>query len=398
MTRGPTLSFLTGGDIAPETIGGAGMLGALAPVFRSADVSFLNVEHPLSEAGTPVRGKRFLHRGQRAHVAGLVEAGVSAINLANNHILDFGDDGLLDTIAAFEAHGVPTFGAGADAAAAAAPVILEKGGLSVGLVGFTSTLPTGFAAGPASAGVNPIRVRTAYRPAFNLDELPGTAPVIETWPVAEDLARLVADVATLKTRVDVVLVYVHWGTSMIAQVHEHQRTIGRAAIEAGAAAVFGGHQHVVSAVEFHRGAPIVHCTGDLVFDVVEPWFDASTERNVLFGATLTKDGLEDCYALACTTGIGKPPELVAPTSQIGQQVLDDLRTFSAPYGTEISTDGDHIRLAPGAGPSRAPRFRAALHTMDYPPAMLSEKPAAASDAIPSSGEKIAAAAQATDKR
>ena len=59
-------------------------------------------------------------------------------------------------------------------------------------------------------------------------------------------------------------------------MHEHQRTIGRAAIDAGADAVFGGHQHVVSAVEFYRGRPIVHWTGDLVFDVVEPWFDDTT--------------------------------------------------------------------------------------------------------------------------
>jgi len=386
----PSLSFLTGGDIAPETIAPASMLGRLSPVFQAADVSFLNVEHPLSDAGTPVRGKRFLHRGRSDHVAGLVDAGVSAINLANNHILDFGDDGLLDTIASFQRHGIPTFGAGADRTKAAAAVVLEKNGLSVGLLGFTSTLPTGFAAGEGTAGVNPIRVRTAYRPAFNLDELPGTAPIIETWPAAEDLARLVADVAALKARVDVVLVYVHWGTSMVPQVHEHQSTIGRAAIEAGADAVFGGHQHVVSAVEFHLGKPIVHCTGDLVFDVVEPWFDAATERNFLFGARLTRDGLEDCYALPCTTGIGRPPELQSPGSEIGRQVLEDLRVFSAPFGTQVRADGDRIFLAPGSGAMRAPRFRAALHTMDYPSARLSESPGAASDAVPSSGEKLAA--------
>ncbi len=390
MPAEPSLSFLTGGDIAPETIAGAGMLGGIAGLFRAADVSFLNVEHPLSELGTPVRGKRFLHRGRAEHAAGLVEAGVSAVNLANNHILDFGDEGLLDTMAQFARAGVPTFGAGADAATAAAAVILEKGGLRVGLLGFTSTLPTGFAAGLQTPGVNAIRVRTAYRPAFNLDELPGTAPIIETWPAAEDLARLVADVAALKARVDVVLLYVHWGASMIGQVHEHQSTIGRAAIEAGADAVFGGHQHVVSAVEFHRGRPIVHCTGDLVFDVVEPWFDDTTARNFLFGATLTKDGLKDCYALACTTGIGAPPTLATPKSQVGRKVLEDLAVFSAPFGTEVHAESDRILLTPGTGEARAPRFRAALHTMDYPPARLSESAGAAPPGVLSSGEKLAA--------
>ena len=327
--------FLTGGDIAPERIKGSGMLGELAALFRDADFSFLNVEHPLSQQGVPVRGKKFLHRGNSEHVQGLVEAGVGAVNLANNHILDFGDQGLLDTIEQLDKHKVPYFGAGADINIASAPLVVEKNGIRIGLLGYTSTLPTGFAAGPQMAGVNPIKVRTAYRAPYNLDELPGTAPVIETWPASDDLARMTAQVTALKQRVDVVLVYVHWGVSMIGQVHEHQRTIGHAAIDAGADGVFGGHQHVVSAIEFHRGKPIVHCTGDLVFDVVEPWFDDTTERNFLFGATITKTGLEDCYAIGCQTGIGQPPTLQPPSTEIGSKILADLRLFSEPYGTAV---------------------------------------------------------------
>ena len=81
---------MTGGDIAPERIAPAGMFGDLARLFRDAEFSFLNVEHPLSQQGVPVRGKKFLHRGRNEHVQGLVDIGVSAVNLANNHILDFG--------------------------------------------------------------------------------------------------------------------------------------------------------------------------------------------------------------------------------------------------------------------------------------------------------------------
>jgi Bacterial capsule synthesis protein PGA_cap len=269
--------------------------------------------------------------------------------------------------------------------------VLERNGIRIGLLGYTSTLPTGFAAGPHMAGVNPIRVRTAYRPAFNLDELPGTAPVIETWPVAEDLVRLTSQVSALKQRADVVMVYVHWGVSMIPQVHEHQRTIGHAAIDAGADAIFGGHQHVVSAVEFYRGKPIVHCTGDLVFDVVEPWFDGSTERTMLFGATITKTGLRDCYAVGCRTGIGQPPILQAPDTEIGRAILADLGVFSAPYGTIVEAAGDRILLSPGSTRPAVPRFRAALHTMGYPSSALHERETAAMPTVKSSGEQLEAA-------
>jgi poly-gamma-glutamate capsule biosynthesis protein CapA/YwtB (metallophosphatase superfamily) len=371
MTDARSCSFLTGGDIAPVHVSGRGMLGDSAALFRAADISFLNVEHPLSSRGTPVRGKKFLHRGTPEHVEGLTEAGLSAVNLANNHILDFGEPGLIDTVSQLSAAGIPCFGAGESIAAASAPLIVERNGLRVGLLGYTSTLPTGFAAGPSIPGVNPLRVRTAYRPPYSLDELPGTPPVIETWPVGSDLRAMSESITALKHDADVVLVYVHWGASCTPQVHDHQHTIGRAAIDAGAAAVFGGHQHVVSAVEFYRGAPIVHCTGDFVFDIVEPWFGEATRRNVLFGATLTAEGLKDCYLVPCSTGVDQPARLAKPDSDIGQQIVADLRHWSAQYGTEFEVSKDCIFARAGLRPGARP-LSAALHPMGFVGSALAE--------------------------
>jgi poly-gamma-glutamate capsule biosynthesis protein CapA/YwtB (metallophosphatase superfamily) len=393
MATGPrTCSFLTGGDIAPVHVGGRGMLGDTAALFRAADISFLNVEHPLSTRGTPVRGKKFLHRGTPEHIEGLTEAGLSAVNLANNHILDFGEAGLADTIAQLSAAGIPCFGAGESLSAAAAPLVVERNGLRVGLLGYTSTLPTGFAAGASLPGVNPLRVRTAYRPPYSLDELPGTAPVIETWPVGADLQAMCSQIAALKRDADLVLVYVHWGASCTPQVHDHQHTIGRAAIDAGAAAVFGGHQHVVSALEFYRGAPIVHCTGDFVFDVVEPWFGEATRRNVLFGATLTADGLTDCYLAPCRTGIDEPARLERTDSDIGQQVVADLRAWSAPYGTEFEVSNDRILARPGPRPAEQP-LSAALHPMGFVGSVLVEDVRHAGAEMRGSGEALSPASR-----
>lgn len=388
-----TCSFLTGGDIAPVHVSGRGMLGDTASLFRAADISFLNVEHPLSSRGTPVRGKKFLHRGTPEHVEGLAEAGLSAVNLANNHILDFGEAGLTDTIAQLSAAGIPCFGAGESLAAASAPLIIERSGLRVGLLGYTSTLPTGFAAGASLPGVNPLRVRTAYRPPYSLDELPGTPPVIETWPVGADLQAMCRQIAALKRDADLVLVYVHWGASCTPQVHDHQHAIGRAAIDAGAAAVFGGHQHLVSAVEFYRGAPIVHCTGDFVFDVVEPWFGEATRRNALFGATLTPDGLADCYLVPCRTGIDHPACLEKSGSEIGQKVIADLRQWSAPYGTEFEVSDDRVLVRPGSKPAERP-LDAALHPMGFVGSALTEDVQQAAVDMQGSGEALSQALRA----
>jgi len=367
-----TLSFITAGDVAPQTVDPAEMLGPAAALFAKADLSFVNVEHPLSTAGKPTRGKKFLHRGLKEHLTALAASGLTAANLANNHIMDFGDDGLLDTMSAFESAGVATFGAGPNLAAARAPLIVRRGGLSVGLIGVSTLIPSGTGAGADQPGIYGLRVRTAYRIPHNLEEAPGTPPVIETWPEAGDLVAFTDAIAELRRQVDVVLVYAHWGASLVGAVHHHQTVIGRAAIDAGAAAVFGGHQHVVSGVEFYKGAPIVHCTGNLVFDAWEPWFDDAARRGILFGATLTKAGLTDCYILPCATGVNGPPELVDVASPVGAAVLADLQAYSAAYGTVLDPQGGRIGVAAGQPTGLHPIHQAALHPLGFPSADLSE--------------------------
>jgi poly-gamma-glutamate synthesis protein (capsule biosynthesis protein) len=209
-----------------------------------------NLEFALSDRGKPVRGKIYPHKGPASALAALIDARFDAVNLANNHMLDYGEEPLLDTLDCLAEADIAAFGAGRDAAEAARPVVLERGGLKIGLLGFTTTLPTGFAATVDAPGVNPFRGVSAYRPIRNLEEYPGSQVLVETRAVSDDLARLVARIENLKAKTDLVLVYAHWGVSMTEAVHDFPREIGHAAIEAGATAVFGGHQHVVSAVEF----------------------------------------------------------------------------------------------------------------------------------------------------
>jgi poly-gamma-glutamate synthesis protein (capsule biosynthesis protein) len=166
--------------------------------------------------------------------------------------------------------------------------------------------------------------------------------VVETRAVTDDLARLVTRIEGLKAETDLVLVYAHWGASMTETVHDFQREIGHAAIDAGAAAVFGGHQHVVSAVEFHRGRPIVHGLGNLVFDFVAPFFTEATRRAVVFSAEMTKDGLQRCRLVCCRTGVNGPVARLNPEVGEGALLASTLRRLSEPLGTEISVGRGHI--------------------------------------------------------
>jgi poly-gamma-glutamate capsule biosynthesis protein CapA/YwtB (metallophosphatase superfamily) len=340
------LHFLTGGDVAPTRETGVGMFGELAARLRRADVSFLNLEHALSEKGELLRGKAFFHRGRPAHVDGLAEAGLSCVNVANNHILDYGDAAMFDTFERLDERRIGHFGAGGDIDAARRACIVERDGVSIGFLGYTTTLPIGFAATPSSAGVNGLHAYTAYQPRANPFEYPGVMPTIVTWSDPLELKQLCQDVAALRARVDIVIVYVHWGASMSAYVHDVQREIGKAAIDAGAHAVFGGHQHVLSAIEFHQGCPIVHCTGNLMFDKWEPFFTDQTLKTFLFGATLTADGLRDCYLLPAKNGVGTPPRLLPRRDPLWAEIFDDMQAYCHDFGTQLVPREDGVEVRP----------------------------------------------------
>jgi len=152
-------SLIFGGDVAPLREDPSNMFGELAQTIGDADLAVANLEFALSDRGAPLRGKIYPHKGPASALAALAEARFDAVNLANNHMLDYGEEPLLDTLEGLAEAGIAGFGAGRNAAEAARPVVLERGGLKIGLLGFTTTLPTGFAATDAAPGVDPLRHR-----------------------------------------------------------------------------------------------------------------------------------------------------------------------------------------------------------------------------------------------
>ena len=218
-------------------------------------------------------------------------------------------------------------------------MILERGGLRICLLAYSTTLPQGAAAGPHEPGVNPMRVSTAYEPIRNPAEYPGTETRVITRTDPADLGRMKREIRALKKKADTVLVYNHWGASMVHEVHDFQREIGRAAIDAGAHAVFGGHQHVLQGIEFYKGCPIVHCTGNLIFDIVEPFFTPATHQTFLFGGVLGKEGIRAPYVIPCRCGIGGPPVPLSPLRGEGREIVRFLGELSEPFGVRIETKG-----------------------------------------------------------
>ncbi len=342
-------TLLAGGDVAINRLRARGAFGALAPLFQKAGVAFVNLEVPLSRGGRP-QVEKILLRGAPEMVNALTEARFDALSTANNHMLDYGDEALLDTLALLEERGLSYAGAGPHLAAARRAAVIERGGLKIGLLAFSSIIPRGFSAGPGKPGINPLRVHTAYETWRDVNEYPGTLPKVSTWADPEDLGRMKRDIRALKRRSDAVIVYHHWGTSMTHRIQDFQTEIAHASIDAGADLVLGGHAHVLQGVAFHKGVPIVYSMGNLIFDFHIPFFTDSSKQAFLFGCDFTKKGVQDPHLIPCWSGDFEKPALLSPQRGRGKAIASLMHGLCEPLGTRIEIQGERVALIPGEAP------------------------------------------------
>ncbi|GAB1691697.1 CapA family protein [Krasilnikovia sp. M28-CT-15] len=219
--------------------------GDALPHLLDADVRVLNLETAVTAGGTPDPGKGIHYRLHPANLDCLDAARPDVCVLANNHVLDFGADGLADTLDALRASGLRTAGAGADAAAAWRPAPVAS----------ATTRVVVLAAGLPSSGI----------PAgWAATDGPGVAYV----PEASDawVRRIGAELDAVRRPGDLVVVSLHWAGNWGYQVGPEERRFAHALIEGGADVVHGHSSHHPRPVEVHRGRLILYGCGDLIND------------------------------------------------------------------------------------------------------------------------------------
>lgn len=196
----------------------ASAFGPIAELLSAADLAMVNLETAVTERGTP-EPKQYHFRAPATAYQAVAGAGVDLVSLANNHALDYGRDGLADTLAHAEAAGVPVVGAGEDAAAAYAPWVAERSGVRVGFVGLSqvSELWQSWRAEPDRSGI-------AY---------------------AMDAQRALAAVREADRAADVVVVYLHWGAEGSSCPTGEMTAFADELASAGADLVVGTHAHLL---------------------------------------------------------------------------------------------------------------------------------------------------------
>lgn len=237
---------------------------------KAADIACVNLEAPLTRRGVRAEKQNTL-RADPGQVEDLLVSGVHVVSLANNHMLDYGIDGLQDTLETLEHVGIRQAGAGLNLNAARAGVLLDGPGGRLGFLAFASTLPQGFAAAEERPGIAPIHVTAAFVVENPLAmEQPGTPPPVVTFPLQSDLEATVEIVRTMRAQADFVVASAHWGVAGQDSIMDYQREVGRAMVDAGCDLILGHHPHRLHGVEFYHGKPIFYSLGNFVFEPLPP--------------------------------------------------------------------------------------------------------------------------------
>ncbi len=248
-----TLSFT--GDIYLSDIlynnytksGLTGFLGqSLVDRFKNADLMICDHEYPATNLPDEYKAdyQIYTYKAPTEREKIWSELGVDIVTLANNHTLDYGEQGLLDTFDALNANGISYIGAGKNLDEAKSAEIREINGKKIAVLAASRFVPnTGW-----YAGENKIGLMTSY--------------------VGTDRFQMLKDeISRLKNEegCDTVIVFVHFGTEKTNQINDNQPVIAHGYVDSGADAVIACHAHTLQGIEIYNNAPIFYNLGNFLF-------------------------------------------------------------------------------------------------------------------------------------
>ncbi len=290
--------------------GGGWPFAGTSELLADADLTFANLESPISSGGQRLADKDVTFRGNPAALSGMTAAGIDFVSLANNHIFDYGFEAYQDTVSRLDRAGVKHAGAGANIESAFDATIIDTtNSTKVGFLAYSEIVPMWFVPadgkyGIASARLNPKLVE---------------AKVIET-----------------KRDTDFVIVSIHWGQEYNYKLLREQNALAKKLIDLGADVVLGHHPHVVQEIAIYRGKLIAYSLGNFVFDPLQ----AKTAESVMLRAQIDQAGLETLEIVPIVISSAGQPTVA--DDQHGINILTRL-TNQSPTLRSAALEGSRLR-------------------------------------------------------
>jgi poly-gamma-glutamate synthesis protein (capsule biosynthesis protein) len=289
------------------------------PLLTGADVRIANLECALTRHATPwLRTPKVFHfRADPSAVEVLRAARIDACSLANNHTLDFGEQGLIDTLDTLDRAGIAHAGAGRNAADAAKPAFVSAGGspVSIALIAFTDNEPA-FAAMRDRAG-------TQYLP-------------VSLTP--ESLGRVAHAIGAARAAGATIVVFSnHWGPNMRLRPTPLFRAFAHAVIDLGVDIYYGHSAHVFQGIEIHAGKPILYDTGDFIDDYAVDR-ELRNDWSLVFRIRMEGGLLHRIDLFPVTLAYAR---VARAHGSERDEILDRMESLSAEMGTRFARENGH---------------------------------------------------------
>lgn len=240
----------------------------LLEMMRSADSFMLNNEFTFTNRGAPTEGKKFTFRANPEKVSLLQDIGVDIVSVANNHIYDYGEISLLDTLDTLDGAGIAYTGAGRNREEAMKPVYLIANGMKIGIIGATQIERNG---------------------------TPDTKEATENTPGVlrcMDTTNLLQAIAQMEEVCDYTILYIHWGTESQEEIDWLQAEQAPVYAEAGVDLIIGNHSHCLQKIDVVSGVPVIYSLGNF-------WFNSRTQNSCVIEIVLKEKELHTFKFVPC---------------------------------------------------------------------------------------------------
>lgn len=271
-------------------------------IMENADIFMVNNEFPYTNRGTPTAGKTYTFRSNPENVKYLYDLGVDMVSIANNHIYDYGEVSLQDTLLTLQDAAMPYAGAGENLQEAKKPVYFIANDLKIAYICATQIErldhPDTVGAGENSAGV----FRCWYDDS-----------ILDVIKEAKETS-------------DYVITYIHWGTEMQETPDWAQVELAEKLADAGSDLIIGDHPHCLQEITYVNSVPVIYSLGNF-------WFNSKTQDTGILQVSINEQGTQNIQFVpatqsGCTTTLQTDAER--------ERILSYMRSLSP----NVDIDGD----------------------------------------------------------
>jgi len=311
----PKITIGLGGDVmigrgvnnAISKYGYAYPWGNLIGMLRKPDITLVNLENTFAKNKKAVT-QAFNLNAKPNRVKSLEIAGIDIVNIANNHIFDFGPQGLNDSINTLNDAKIAHIGAGMNLQTAKKPVIFKENGIVVGIIGYTDNQPEWGA--------------TKNKPGIN-------------YLAIGNIEKVRHDIKAIRNAVDILIVSIHWGPNLQEKPRKDTINFAHQMIDSGVDIIHGHSSHNFQGIELYKNKPIFYDTGDLVDDYE---VDANLRNDHSFFYIITTNKKEITQIRLFPIVISNCQSNIAQEEEY-RKIIQRMQKLSKPFETTITKDG-----------------------------------------------------------